>query len=259
MPNEIISIRDLHFKYQTNEVLSDLQFDIKPRDFVGIVGPNGSGKTTLIRLILGLLKPSRGTITLFGKDTADFMDRKRLGYLPQKFQPYSLRFPSTAGEIVGLGLLSRKGFPKMLTIADEEAVDKALDQLGILEIKHFLIGELSGGQQQRVFLARALVNEPELLILDEPTLALDPQARENFFRTLKDLNEKKNTTILLVTHDIGNIGRYAGELLYIDKKLIFFGGFDQFCVSNEAGEYFGEFAHHIICHRHDHGERNAYT
>ena len=244
MPNEMISAKDLHFKYQTNEVLSDVTFDIKPGDFVGIVGPNGSGKTTLVRLVLGLLRPTRGTVAL---------GRARLGYLPQKPLPANLRFPSTAAEVVGLGLLSLKQFPKGLAKGDGPAIDKALDLLGIRDIKHKLIGDLSGGQQQRVFLARALVNEPEVLILDEPTLALDPEARENFFATLKELNSGKGTTILLVTHDIGNIGRYARQLLYIDKRVVFYGGFDDFCDSNEAGEYFGEFAHHIICHRHDKG------
>jgi len=242
MPDEIITVKDLHFKYQTSEVLSDVAFGVKPGAFVGIVGPNGSGKTTLVRLILGLLKPTRGEICL---------GRARIGYLPQKPFPYSLRFPSTAAEVVGLGLLSLKIFPKGLVKNDEAAIDWALELLGIWDIKHKLIGDLSGGQQQRVFLARALVNEPEVLILDEPTLALDPEARENFFATLKKLNDERGTTILLVTHDIGNIGRYARQLLYIDKKVVFYGGFDQFCDSSEAGEYFGEFAHHIICHRHD--------
>jgi len=243
MASEIISVKGLHFKYQTMEVLSDIEFGVRAGDFVGVVGPNGSGKTTLVRLILGLLKPTRGAIDV---------GRVRIGYLPQKPFPYSLRFPSTAAEIVGLGLLSLKKFPKALTAADDAAVDKALDQLGIRRIREKLIGNLSGGQQQRVFLARALVNEPEVLILDEPTLALDPEARENFFATLKELNDRHGTTILLVTHDIGNIGRYARQLLYVDKKVVFYGGFDEFCDSPKAGEYFGEFAHHIICHRHDH-------
>jgi zinc transport system ATP-binding protein len=242
MASEVISVKDLHFKYQTNEVLADIEFSVKAGDFVGIVGPNGSGKTTLVRLVLGLLRPTNGMINV---------GRARIGYLPQKPFPYGLRFPSTAAEIVGLGLLSLKKFPKALAKTDEAAVDRALDQLGIKNIKHKLIGDLSGGQQQRVFLARALVNQPEVLILDEPTLALDPEARENFFTTLKELNDRNGTTILLVTHDIGNIGRYARQLLYVDKRVVFYGGFDEFCDSPKAGEYFGEFAHHIICHRHD--------
>jgi len=252
-PKKIISVDNLHFKYQGGEVLTGVKFDIAAGDFVGLVGPNGGGKTTLVRLILGLLKPSRGTIQIFGRQTSDFFDRSKIGYLPQKPFPYSLRFPSTVGEVVGLGLLSLKTFPRTLGQGDEAAVDRALDRLSIRKLKHKLIGELSGGQQQRVFLARALVNEPELLVLDEPVPALDPESRENFFATLEELNAKKGVTILLVTHDLVNIGRYARQLLYIDRKIVFHGDFDAFCSSTEVGEYFGEFAQHVICHRHDKG------
>jgi len=114
-----------------------------------------------------------------------------------------------------------------------------------------MIGELSGGQQQRVFLARAIVHEPELLILDEPTAALDPETRERFFAMIQELNGKKGVTIILVTHDIGNIGKYASKLLYLDKKIIFYGSFNDFCLSDEMMGYFGAYSQHVICHRHD--------
>jgi zinc transport system ATP-binding protein len=114
-----------------------------------------------------------------------------------------------------------------------------------------LIGELSGGQLQRVLVARAIVNEPDLLILDEPTTALDPETREIFFNTLQKLNKSKNTTIILVTHDMGSIGKYASKLLYLDKSIIFYGSFENFCSSRDMGSYFGEFAQHLICHRHE--------
>jgi zinc transport system ATP-binding protein len=123
--------------------------------------------------------------------------------------------------------------------------------MDITSIKEKLIGELSGGQQQRVLIAKAMVNGPELLILDEPTTALDPEGREKFFDTLRNLNEKKKLTTIMVTHDIGTIGKYASKLMYIDKKVVFFGGFDNFCASPEMSSYFGEYSQHIICHRHD--------
>jgi zinc transport system ATP-binding protein len=126
-----------------------------------------------------------------------------------------------------------------------------LELVDIIDIKTELIGELSGGQQQRVLIAKALVSEPELLILDEPTTALDPEAREKFFGTLKDLNENRKVTIIIITHDIGTIGKYASRLLYLDKRLIFYGGFDDFCTSSEMANYFGEYSQHVICHRHD--------
>jgi zinc transport system ATP-binding protein len=131
------------------------------------------------------------------------------------------------------------------------AINNALELVDIIDIKTELIGELSGGQQQRVLIAKALVSEPELLILDEPTTALDPEAREKFFGTLKDLNENRKVTIIIITHDIGTIGKYASRLLYLDKRLIFYGGFDDFCTSSEMANYFGEYSQHVICHRHD--------
>ena len=125
-----------------------------------------------------------------------------------------------------------------------------LELLEISGIRNRLIGDLSGGQQQRVLIARALVNEPELLILDEPASALDPETRDNFFALLQDLNEKRGVTIIMVTHDIGGIGEYASKLLYLDKKIIFFGGFDEFCRSENMAQFFGSASQHIICHEH---------
>jgi zinc transport system ATP-binding protein len=153
-------------------------------------------------------------------------------------------------EIVGMGLLAGKKFPRHVGRADEAAIDRILDRLEITRIKDRMIGELSGGQQQRVLLARALVAEPSLLVLDEPTTALDPEARERFTAMLQRLNKESGVTVMLVTHDVMNIGRYASKLLYIDRTLIFHGGFDAFCKSPEVTDYFGEFAQHVICHRH---------
>jgi zinc transport system ATP-binding protein len=251
MPVDVVSTEGLSFQYNSTEILTDITFRLQAGDYLGIVGPNGSGKSTLIKVILGLLQPSRGMISLFGRNLADFMDWRRVGYLPQKINSFNPHFPAMVREIVSLGLLSTKGYPRRIARADEKAINGALELLDILDIKNELIGELSGGQQQRVLIARALVSNPELLILDEPTTALDPEAREKFFGTLKDLNEKKNVTLIIITHDIGTIGKYASRLLYLDKRLIFYGGFDDFCASSEMASYFGEYSQHVICHRHD--------
>jgi zinc transport system ATP-binding protein len=148
-------------------------------------------------------------------------------------------------------LFSKKRFPKRIETSDEASIDEAMRLTEVLDIKKKMIGELSGGQQQRVLVARAIVNEPELLILDEPTTALDPEARENFFKVLYELNRRKNVTVILVTHDIASIGKYASKLLYLDKKIIFYGSFEDFCISENMTNYFGEFTQHLICHRHD--------
>ena len=249
-----ISLEHVSVQYQNIEVLSDISFTVKKGDYIGIVGPNGSGKTTLIRTILGLVKPSRGAISLLGVNPLLFHDWNNLGYLPQKLQTFNPQFPATVREVVAMGLLAGKKFPKRLEHADGEKIDKAMALMDITGIKDKLIGQLSGGQQQRALVARALVNSPGLLILDEPTTALDPETRERFFGLLNELNRDHQVTILLITHDIGNIGKYAAKLLYVDKKIIFFGGFDDFCHSPEITEYFGEFSQHLICHRHDHNK-----
>ncbi len=247
---KIIEIENLGFSYNSIPVLEDISFSVEKGSFVGLVGPNGSGKTTLIKLILGLAKPFSGVIRLFGRNIDVFPHWARVGYLPQSLTVFNPYFPSTAREIVALGLLSGKRFPRYLSKSDERAINGVLDLLGIAGFKDARVGELSGGQQQRVLIARALVHEPELLILDEPTAALDPDARDSFFSTLKNLSEAGDTTIILVTHDIGNIGKYANHLLWIDRKLLFYGGFDDFCRSDRMTDLFGANSQHIICHRH---------
>ena len=251
MPVDVLATEGLTFQYNSTEILADISFRLQAGDYLGLVGPNGSGKTTLIKLILGLLQPSKGEIVLFGSNLANFKDWHKVGYLPQKINSFNPHFPATVREIVSLGLLSTKRVPRRIKRNDDIAINNALELVDIIDIKTELIGELSGGQQQRVLIAKALVSEPELLILDEPTTALDPEAREKFFGTLKDLNENRKVTIIIITHDIGTIGKYASRLLYLDKRLIFYGGFDDFCTSSEMANYFGEYSQHVICHRHD--------
>jgi zinc transport system ATP-binding protein len=247
----VLSSEKLQFQYNGIEILTDISFQIQAGDYVGIVGPNGSGKTTLIKLALGFFEPMHGKILLFGQPPSDFADWRKVGYLPQKANYFNPHFPATVREIVALGLLSKKRFPRRIGKHDDDTIDEALSLMDITNIKKKLIGELSGGQQQRVLIAKAMVSGPELLILDEPTTALDPEGREKFFNTLKNLNEKKKLTIIMITHDMGTIGKYASRLMYIDKKVIFFGGFDNFCASQEMSTYFGEYSQHVICHRHD--------
>lgn len=253
MLETILSVRNFSFRYADSPVLTDVSFDVAAGDYVGLVGPNGSGKSTLIRALLNLIPSADRNIMLFGAPASGFRDWKKIGYLPQRFGQFNPQFPATVQEIVSLGLLSAQpSFPRRRTTGEREAVTRSLDLLGIGDLRTKMIGELSGGQQQRVFIARALVNNPELLILDEPTAALDPDTRERFYELLDTLNREQAITIILITHDIGTIGRYANRLLYLDKRVVFYGGFDDFCHSPEMASYFGDFSQHIICHRHDH-------
>jgi len=245
-----ISIEGLSFDYHGNEVLRDITCDIRQGDYVGIVGPNGSGKSTLIRCILGLNKVEHGTITLFGVPQPAFIAWDRIGFLPQGLQLFNPNFPATVEEVVRLGRLSKKRFPRRFDASDGEAVERAMDLMGISSLGKRLIGELSGGLRQRALLARALVNDPEVLILDEPTTALDPDTRDSFYSTVRDLNINRGTTILLITHDSSTIGLYASKLLYLDKRIIFFGTFEEFCHSSNMTEVFGHHGQHLICRRH---------
>lgn len=248
MPVKLIEIKDLSVKYGEIEALSKVSFDIMSGDYVGIVGPNGSGKSTLIKAILGLI-PFEGEILFQGQSFSDFMLKKNVGYLPQKMSFIDQRFPATAMEIVVSGLYCQKKFPKRVTREDYKSAKKIMETLGISDLADRSIGKLSGGQQQRILLARALIHSPQLLILDEPTVALDPQSRETFSLTIQKLNRELGVTILLVSHDAGSMGKYASKLLYLDGQVIFYGTFDDFCKSPQMTNYFGA-DQHIICHRH---------
>lgn len=250
MSVEIVATERLACSYREGTVLEEISFTVEAGDYVGIVGPNGSGKSTLVQALLGLVPISAGSARLFGSRCDSFSQWGRVGYLPQSLHLLNPIFPASVAETVGLGLLSLKKFPRRLTRHDRAIVDELLNDLDIYDIRAKLIGELSGGQQQRVLLARALVNKPELLILDEPTAALDPETRERFYRMIADINRSRGVTVLLVTHDTGVIGQHASKMLYLDKRMLFYGSFDDFCHSTEMSSLFGEYSQHLMCHRH---------
>lgn len=251
MPGEIVvNTEDMACCYREGRVLEDVRFEVERGDYVGIVGPNGSGKSTLVKALLGLVGICHGSTSLFGISLENFSDWHKVGYLPQSLNLVNPVFPATVHETVGLGLLSLKNFPKKMSKNDKYKIDDTLNELGIYDLKAKLIGELSGGQLQRVLLARAIVNDPELLILDEPTAALDPETRERFYSMIADINRTRCVTVLLVTHDSGAIGQYASKMLYLDKQILFYGSFEEFCHSPEMSSLFGEHSQHLMCHRH---------
>jgi zinc transport system ATP-binding protein len=216
---------------------------------VALIGPNGSGKTSLIRMILGILKPSTGRIVLLGEELSQFTQWQRIGYVPQKATHMDPYFPASVREVVAMGLLSKKRFPRLFTRQDEAAIDRALDQVDMKALKNRRIGELSGGQQQRVFIARAIVNGPDVLFLDEPTAGVDADTQARFYEMLADLNRKEGLTIVLITHDFGIITKHVNKVACLNQRLFFHGTHDEFCSSSVVQELLhGE--HHLICHRH---------
>lgn len=247
----LLDVDRLCVRYGSTEALADITFQIDRGDFVGLVGPNGGGKSTLAKAVLGLVPASGGKITLFGTEAGQFRHFEKIGYLPQKQTGVNALFPVSAEEVIALGLLSAKRWPKRITAADWQKIRRLMESLEIADLKGRPLAELSGGQQQKVLLGRALVAEPELLILDEPSSALDPAAREQFFARLRKLNLEAKTTIIMITHDTGYVGQFANKLLYIDRRLVFFGKIGDFCPSGEMASCFERDDHHIIWHQHD--------
>ncbi len=248
--SNLLDVKNVVLKYGRHEILNSTSFSVEPGDYIGIVGPNGSGKTTLMKAILGLHPIADGQINF----SNEIKQSRFVGYLPQKAIANDHLFPAKVKEVVSMGLLAQKKQPKFITRQDYEKIDTILKKLNIADLKDIKIGNLSGGQHQRVLLARALVSSPGLLILDEPTSALDPKVREEFYSLLSDLNEKDGVTILLVSHDMGSIGKYTKKILYLDRKLVFFGDYDGFCKSSEMTKYFGHLSQHQFCWRHTDGK-----
>ena len=246
----VLSVQNITVRYGKTDVLSNISFDVSEGDYIGIAGPNGSGKTTLMKAILGLLPLQAGNI-VHAKGMAAGIGG-HIGYLPQKAFSTDRYFPAEVREIVAMGRLAGKQGLRLLSRADRDAVDAILEKLNLTELRNRRIGNLSGGQQQRVLLARALVGNPTALLLDEPTSALDPKVREEFYDILARLNREDGTTILLVSHDMGSIGKYTKKLLYLDREILFFGTWEDFCKSSDMSDLFGTLSQHNFCWRHTH-------
>lgn len=206
----IIELDRLSFAYEQRLVIEEVSFTVQERDFVGIIGSNGAGKTTLMRMIVGLLKPTGGSIKLFGKPIGEFREWDRIGYVPQK-NSFNPLFPATVREVVLSGLYNRNKLFKRVSKADAVKCEEALHAMKIEDLADKRIGQLSGGQQQRAFLARALINNPALLILDEPTVGIDAETQEGFFHLIKHMHQHHNITFLMVSHDMEMIRSYLGQ------------------------------------------------
>lgn len=242
-----LDISDLSVKYGNADALLGINLKIEKGDFVGLVGPNGSGKTTLIKAVLGLLPARQGTIKLFGTDLKDFKDWNEIGYVPQKAANIDPNFPASVEEVVQMGCLSGKKFPKKITEQDKKNVENALKLVRMESLSGKMIGELSGGQQQRVLIAKALVSEPKLLFLDEPTTGIDAKSRKEFYGILETL-KKQGITIILVSHDTGRIDKHITKIASLNGRLEFYGTHKEFCSNANKHERAG-YDHRLCLHR----------
>ncbi|MBU2650009.1 MAG: ATP-binding cassette domain-containing protein [Bacteroidetes bacterium] len=211
MKQKILEVRSLDVSYNGYKALQDVNLDVYDHDFIGIIGPNGGGKTTLVKSILGLIKPSKGSIGyLFDQE------KSPIGYLPQIHQ-FDFRFPMSVLEVVLSGMSNNRFFPNRIRKEHKEKAHSLLQEMGIVDLSRKPIGELSGGQMQRVFLCRAIISGPKLLILDEPNTFVDAKFEHDLYKNLVKLNQ--HMAILLVSHDVGTISYYIRSIACVNRKL----------------------------------------
>lgn len=218
-----IELQNVNFQYDQTSVLKNISLRVKQGDFLAVIGPNGSGKSTLLKIILGLLKPTSGSVALFGEKSRNFKNREWLGYVSQKSNAFNTGFPATVYEVVISGLVKQTGLFKKYPKDAPQRVEKALHAVGMEQFMNQPIGELSGGQQQRVFIARALVAEPKCLILDEPTVGIDHQHVQSFYNMLAELNREQNITLILVTHDVDTVSSKISHVACLNQTIHFHG------------------------------------
>ncbi len=233
--NTILELQDISFSYATDEVIKDVSLSIHKGDYVGLIGPNGGGKSTLLKIMLGLLRPQKGIVKIFNQDINHFKDWQKIGYVAQR-NFFDASFPATVEEVVMMGRYGKLGFFHFPNKIDQKKVHQALQQVEMTEFKNRSIGDLSGGQQQRVFIARALVTEPEMIFLDEPTAGVDAKTQKQFYALLEKLNKQLNLTLIFISHELDILAHQATELGYINRTLDYFGDPKEFL----KGEYFHE-------------------
>lgn len=227
--SKIIEFKNVHFGYTSEDILKCISFDVNKGDFVSIIGSNGAGKSTILKLILGEISQFRGSIKLYEEDINKFKDWKRIGYLEQNAYSKIMNFPATVYEIVMSNNFADIGLFKFPNKTHRIKVINALELLGMEKYKNRMISKLSGGQIQRVFLARTLISEPDLLVLDEPTNGVDRETIDLIYKILQDLNKEKKVTIIMVTHDVEKMSSISnrvfcfeeGSLVELEKKQIY--------------------------------------
>ncbi len=215
---KVIELENIWVDYDNVPVLEDVSLYVERNDFLGIIGPNGGGKTTLLKVILGLISPGQGKVTVLGDTPVN--SRSHIGYVPQH-NLFDRDFPISVGDVVMMGRYGKTGLIKRYTREDKDLARKALETVNMIDHVNGQIGRLSGGEQQRAFIARALVSEPEILLLDEPTASVDSTMQTEFYELLAGL--KQNMAIVLVSHDISAISVYVDKIACLNGRLFYHG------------------------------------
>jgi zinc transport system ATP-binding protein len=223
-PSELlVEARGVSFAYPSSTfVVEDVDLTVRRGEFVALVGPNGSGKATLLRVLLGALQPMRGSVRLLGRPPNDVVDRWRIGYVPQR-PTLAPDVPATVSEIVATGRLARRGWWRPLRTADIDAVDHAIESVGLADLADQPITQLSGGQQQRAFIARAFAGEPELLVLDEPIAGIDSESQRRYRESLVHLIRDHGAGVLLVSHELSAVADVIDSVIVLKRRVLFDG------------------------------------
>ena len=255
MQDVVVAVKNLTYTYQvtfkscSSSVLNNISFSVNEGDLLGVIGPNGAGKTTLFSCMLGLFKDYRGEVKIFGQDIRKNNSILRnIGYIPQQ-KSIEQAFPATVDEIVSLGMIGKKNISK-------EKVASALKMVELSDQNHKRIGELSGGQQQRVLIAKALVNEPKLLILDEPTTSVDVETQNKFYTLVKNLNQKNDISIIWASHDLDAVNKIANKVMCLNRTMFFHGDTSEFFGNTKLIRMYSESSMQLHMHSHSNQDKN---
>lgn len=241
----IIDVKNLTYK----DILQDISFEILRGEYIAIIGPNGGGKSTLMKLLLGLINPNSGNIKLFGTKQSSFKQYYKIGYVPQRATLIDTSFPITVQEVINLGLAYKSSLFSRISKNDYSKIESIMEKIEITDLRNRRISELSGGQRQRVMIARALISNPEILILDEPNTGVDTHSQAKFYELLKKLNKEDNITILFVTHDLGVIVNDIKRVLCINQTLLSCHTPNEILNNKQMSKLYG-IDTNIVCHHH---------
>jgi zinc transport system ATP-binding protein len=214
MSKPIIQLKNIDFDFKQIKILEGINLEVNQKDFLAVIGPNGSGKTTLIKIILGLIKPTKGQVKVFGQGPQKV--NQKMGYLPQG-DNFDLDFPLTVEEVVLYGFIKPNSFGFKFKSEEKAKAKEIMQKIGIFQKRKNLIGQLSGGEKQKVLISRAMSANPQILILDEPNAHIDSRSEKDLYHLLKSLNQEM--TIIMVSHDISAVSKYANKVACVNKNL----------------------------------------
>lgn len=247
-----LDVENLCVKINNYHLIENISFSIEEGSIVAIIGPNGAGKTTLIKAILGLIPFATGSVLLFGQPFKYNHSHIKVGYVPQRLE-FDKTFPLTVSELLSFTVPPIYSFPFYKRKKEKEYIDKLLEIVGVQDLANRSIGSLSGGELQRVMIAKAIVNNPEILFLDEPASGVDIEGQERFYDLIRRLNREKGITVILISHDLNIVYRFADNVLCLNRKLICSGkpaeALTDEVIKSVYGEMMGAYIH--SCHEHD--------